>query len=279
MELNLTRIFMEEAQREGWSDRMMRVRIALLRTDVKRPATWLALERVANDRVCMEHLVKLLRVHCPVPSPKVAEEAGYLILAAYSRTVRPLGYVMDTLDAYIRRNDREGILFLCRMQAAVNAHGEYTHLNVLYNLLTDYLLRCRRERLRHYRTGGKPLFSEADLQEAEKYLPHLRECSFMDRVVLALPKVKSVEELARECGYTLNTFERRFKEENGETPGKWLTEQRKRRIRSLLTETDMPLQEIASACGFASGNYFWDFCKSHLGATPLQIREMVRFGE
>ena len=46
---------------------------------------------------------------------------------------------------------------------------------------------------------------KADLQEVEKYLPHLRGCSFREEVALALPKVKNVEELARECAMSVNT--------------------------------------------------------------------------
>lgn len=33
---------------------------------------------------------------------------------------------------------------------------------------------------------------------------------------------------------------------------------------SLLADTDMPLQEIADVCGFATPSYLWDFCKKHL---------------
>ena len=45
----------------------------------------------------------------------------------------------------------------------------------------------------------------------KKYLPHLRGCSFREEIALALPKVKNVEELARECAMSVNTLGRRFK--------------------------------------------------------------------
>ncbi|MCS2911135.1 helix-turn-helix domain-containing protein [Bacteroides thetaiotaomicron] len=45
---------------------------------------------------------------------------------------------------------------------------------------------------------------------------------------------------------------------------------------SLLADTDMPLQEIADVCGFATPSYLWDFCKKHLKATPAEIREIAR---
>lgn len=105
---------------------------------------------------------------------------------------------------------------------------------------------------------------------------HLRGCSFREEVALALPKVKNVEELARECAMSVNTLGRRFREELNTTPHRWLTEQRKAHVVSLLADTDMPFQEIADVCGFATPSYLWDFCKKHLKATPAEIREIVR---
>ena len=60
------------------------------------------------------------------------------------------------------------------------------------------------------------------------------------------------------------------------TPHRWLTEQRKVHVVSLLADTDMPFQEIADTCGFATPSYLWDFCKKHLKATPAEIREIAR---
>lgn len=277
MEQNLTQILMEEATREGWREWMARVWNALPRLDVKRPVTWIAMERIAREHERMVRLVELLNVHRPVLSHKVAEEAGLLILVAYHRDSRSLDYLLDLAGTYIKCRNSEGFLFLCRIQAVINAHGEYPHLTGLYNRLAGHLFLFRRERAKEYRNGIKPLFSEVDLQEVEKYLPSLRECSFREQVALALPKVKNVEELARECGMSANTFGRRFKAAFGETPHHWLTEQKKAHITSLLADTEMPFQEIAAECGFASPTYFWDFCKKHLKATPAEIREIARY--
>ena len=110
------------------------------------------------------------------------------------------------------------------MQAAINDNEDYPHLNGLYNELTGYLLSCRRDRVKEYRKGNIPVFSEADLQVAEKYLPHLKEYSFRDKVMAVFPTAKTVTELAEKCGCAVNTFERRFKEEFGAAPRKWMVE-------------------------------------------------------
>lgn len=276
MELNLTQILMNETVREGWTEWMAAVRAALSKTDARRPATWKGLETAAGKKQHMARLTELLRRHCPTPDCRKAEEAGYLVLVAYHPDNRSLGYMEDALEAYIRAKDREGVLFFCRMLSVICVQGGYTHLNSLYNLLAGYLRRYRRERVKEYREGIEPWLGEADLQAAERCLPDLKECSFADRVAAALPEAKSVEALARECGCALNTFERRFKKAFGETPRNWLARQKAMRIRSLLTGTDMGLKEIASDCGFVSDNYFWDFCKKHLGDTPAHIREAYR---
>lgn len=277
MEQNLIQILMNEAIREGWREWMERVRSALPQTDVERPVTWIAAERLARNRERMVRLLELLRQHRPILSYRVREEAGLLILVAYHRHGGSSDFLLDTADAYFRERDTAGFLFLCRMQAAINAYDEYPHLNGLYSRLAGLLFRFRRERASEYRKGIPPMFSGAELQEVERYLPHLRGCSFREEIALALPKVRNVEELARECGMSAGTLGRRFKEELNMTPHRWLTEQRKAHVTSLLADTDMPLQEIADVCGFATPSYLWDFCKKHLKATPAEIREIARY--
>ena len=177
---------------------MEKVRRVLPQTDAERPVTWIAAERLARENGRMVRLVELLREHCPVLSCRVKEEAGLLILVAYHRHGSSSDFLLETAEAYFREKDCRGFLFLCRMQASINAYDEYPHLNVLCNRLAGLLFRFRRERASEYRKGIPPMFGKADLQEVEKYLPHLRGCSFREEIALALPKVKNVEELARE---------------------------------------------------------------------------------
>ena len=244
MKENLTQILMNEAIREGWREWMAKVRTVLPQTDAERPVTWIAAERLARDHGRMVRLVELLREHRPVLSCRVQEEAGLLILVAYHRHGSSADFLLDTAEAYFREKDCGGFLFLCRMQASINAYDEYPHLNVLCNRLAGLLFRFRRERESEYRKGIPPMFGKADLQEVEKYLPHLRGCSFREEVALALPKVKNVEELARECAMSVNTLGRRFREELNTTPHRWLTEQRQAHVVSLLADTDCPSKRL-----------------------------------
>ena len=122
------------------------------------------------------------------------------------------------------------------------------------------MLACiRRERESEYRKGIPPMFGKADLQEVEKYLPHLRGCSFREEVALALPKVKNVEELARECAMSVNTLGRRFREELNTTPHRWLTEQRKVHVVSLLAVSPSLLNRKRMPDGTGAPGDFTDF--------------------
>ncbi|KAB6396762.1 AraC family transcriptional regulator, partial [Bacteroides xylanisolvens] len=172
MKQNLTLILMNEAVREGWREWMEKVRRVLPQTDAERPVTWIAAERLARENGRMVRLVELLREHRPVLSFRVQEEAGLLILVAYHRHGNSADFLLDTAEAYFREKDCGGFLFLCRMQASINAYDEYPHLNVLCNRLAGLLFRFRRERESEYRKGIPPMFGKADLQEVEKYLPH-----------------------------------------------------------------------------------------------------------
>ena len=259
-----------QTELHGW---MEKVQVAVQQTDVRNPVTWAALEKLSWNEDKMSRLVKLLKEYCPCPSFEIPEEAAYLILVAYHNDNDSLGYLLDIMKAYIKKKDRDGILFLCRMQAVFNGNEDYPHLNGWYNELTPYILCCRRDRINEYRRGEPPVFSEADLHVAEKYLPHLKEYSFRDKVMVAFPTAKTVRELAEKCGCAVNTFEHRFKEDFGTAPRKWMVEQKAKRVVTLLTRTDLSMKEIASECGFESNSYFWDFCRRNLKATPSQIRE------
>ena len=135
MKQNLTLILMNEAVREGWREWMEKVRKVLPQTDAERPVTWIAAERLARENGRMVRLVELLRGHRPVLSYRVKEEAGLLILVAYHRHGSSSDFLLETAEAYFRERDCGGFLFLCRMQASINAYDEYPHLNVLCNRL------------------------------------------------------------------------------------------------------------------------------------------------
>jgi AraC family transcriptional regulator len=67
-------------------------------------------------------------------------------------------------------------------------------------------------------------------------------------------------------------FHRVFRAATGLTPHQYVTARRIERAKRLLT-TEMPLIQVAMACGFASQSHFGEVFKANVGATPGRWRK------
>lgn len=75
---------------------------------------------------------------------------------------------------------------------------------------------------------------------------------------------------------SLRTFVRRFNEEVGMSPGRWIVQQRVDRARHLLESTDLAVDEIAGRVGFATGASLRQHLHAAIGVTPLAYRRTFR---
>lgn len=82
----------------------------------------------------------------------------------------------------------------------------------------------------------------------------------------------SVQTLAQRSAMSERTFARRFAAETGTTPAKWLREQRLHRARLLLEQTDLPIEAVASRCGFASAALLRHHFTTEVGVPPANYR-------
>ncbi|KQX49887.1 MULTISPECIES: helix-turn-helix domain-containing protein [unclassified Streptomyces] len=85
-----------------------------------------------------------------------------------------------------------------------------------------------------------------------------------------------LSELAGHARMSLRTFARRFQEEVGMSPGRWLIQQRVSRARQLLETTDLAVDEIAGEVGFATGTSLREHLHAAIGVTPLAYRRTFR---
>ena len=90
------------------------------------------------------------------------------------------------------------------------------------------------------------------------------------------PRVKTVEELADICGFSIQHFNNMFKQEFNDTPYSWMQKQRIVEIERLLTETNVPLKSIIKMYSFTNHGHFALFCRKYLKKTPLKIRKEAR---
>ena len=80
------------------------------------------------------------------------------------------------------------------------------------------------------------------------------------------------DQLATYVGMSRRQLERLFKKHLGRTPAQYYLELRLERARHLLYQTDLPIMNVACACGFVSASHFSTCYRQMYGKTPRQER-------
>ncbi|MEU9736662.1 helix-turn-helix domain-containing protein [Streptomyces sp. NPDC048002] len=86
----------------------------------------------------------------------------------------------------------------------------------------------------------------------------------------------SLAQLAEHARMSLRTFARRFNEEVGMSPGRWVIQQRVTRAQFLLETTDLAVDDIAGQVGFATGTSLREHLHAAIGVTPMAYRRTFR---
>ncbi len=85
-----------------------------------------------------------------------------------------------------------------------------------------------------------------------------------------------VAAMARHAGVSPRTFARRFREETGTTPLRWLLAQRVLEARRLLEESDLPVDEVAWRAGFGTAASLREHFRRATATTPTAYRRSFR---
>lgn len=86
----------------------------------------------------------------------------------------------------------------------------------------------------------------------------------------------TLTDLAAHARMSLRTFARRFRDEVGMSPGRWLIQQRVARARELLESSDMPVEQIATRVGFATPASLRQHLHTAIGVSPQLYRRTFR---
>ena len=86
----------------------------------------------------------------------------------------------------------------------------------------------------------------------------------------------TLRQLAARESTSTRTFTRRFRDEIGTSPGRWLIQQRVERARALLESTDLPIDEIAASTGFGTAGSMRLHLQAELGISPSAYRTTFR---
>ncbi|MFI5682009.1 GlxA family transcriptional regulator [Streptomyces cellulosae] len=97
-----------------------------------------------------------------------------------------------------------------------------------------------------------------------------------DWALQRLDQSLSLDELAAHAAMSTRTFARRFQEETGLSPGRWLTQQRLRRARHLLESSDLPVERVAHEVGFATATSLRRHLAQEAGVAPSTYRRTFR---
>ena len=85
-----------------------------------------------------------------------------------------------------------------------------------------------------------------------------------------------IADVAKQFGFSMRTFDRRFKRALGTTPLQYLQKTRLNNARELLQKSDLPVSEVAAHCGYQDTAAFSKVFSKHFGTSPTKYRETVR---
>ncbi len=78
--------------------------------------------------------------------------------------------------------------------------------------------------------------------------------------------------LAEHSSMSVRTFTRRFREETGVSPARWLARQRLDLARQLLERTDLPVDSVAGRAGFGTATSLRQHLHAEIGVPPSEYR-------
>jgi len=104
---------------------------------------------------------------------------------------------------------------------------------------------------------------------------------FVLRNVLAfieenLAQPLTLAELAGQAALSEYHFARMFRQSMGLAPHQYVMQRRMVKAQALISQSRLPLTDIAMACGFSSASHFSNRVKSATGLTPSQLRAAQR---
>ncbi|WP_425587572.1 GlxA family transcriptional regulator [Streptomyces shaanxiensis] len=119
-----------------------------------------------------------------------------------------------------------------------------------------------------FRDGGQAQYIEQPVPESGAASTAATRAWALER----LDEPLTLTDLAAHARMSLRTFARRFNDEVGLSPGRWLIQQRVGRARHLLESSDLPVDQIAGRVGFATGASLRQHLHAAIGVSPQAYR-------
>ncbi len=136
-------------------------------------------------------------------------------------------------------------------------HNDFSYRKSLFN---DIMTQCFLERTLFDHREGE---SDSLIFEAKKIFEQY------------LHEKCALTETAQKLGISYVHFIRRFKLSTGITPSEYLARIRLERAKDFLTQTDIPIKDIAPRCGYENEYYFSNVFKKYTGMSPSAFRKKI----
>lgn len=152
-----------------------------------------------------------------------------------------------------------GIGMAIKHHLETNPHDSSFYIEQLNNALTAHLLQhyCTKKiSLKEY-SGG---LTSVKLQQAIEYINDNLEESI------------KLKDIAQQLDISQYYFARLFRQSTGSSPYHYVIQQRVAKVKELLTNTKLPLADIALACGFNSQSQMTMHFRKLTGTTPKKYR-------
>lgn len=99
---------------------------------------------------------------------------------------------------------------------------------------------------------------------------------FLESVFNPQHTIGNISVYAQAAGISENYLSRQVKQSTARSVGAWIDIARLARAKRLLTETSMPIIDVASAVGLDDQSYFARFFKKETGLTPSEFRKSMQ---
>ncbi|MEU1511581.1 helix-turn-helix domain-containing protein [Streptomyces sp. NPDC005811] len=119
-----------------------------------------------------------------------------------------------------------------------------------------------------FRDGGQAQYIEQPVPEAGPASTAATRAWALEH----LDEPLTLADLAAHARMSLRTFARRFQDEVGVSPGRWLIQQRVVHARQLLEASDLSVDQIAGRVGFATGASLRQHLHAAIGVSPQAYR-------
>ncbi|MEV3991634.1 helix-turn-helix domain-containing protein [Streptomyces sp. NPDC049837] len=182
-------------------------------------------------------------------------------------------YTRELADRYPAVDLRQEVLFVDEGDILTSS-GYAAGIDLCLHLIrTDYGAAVANEVARQalvapVRPGGQTQFTHTPL-------PPERGVACADTrgwAMRRLDRPLTLTDLARHAGVSVRTLTRRFHAESGMSPLQWLLHQRVERARELLETTELPMDQVARACGLGTADSLRAHMVRRTGLTPSAYR-------